>query len=65
MSGDITMAQVVEALGEVYTDDGVAIWLAVENRLLDGERGIDVCRTPEGRYRVFALASALAEGAVL
>lgn len=59
------MVQVIEALSEVYSDDGIAMWLDGANRLLDGRRGIEVCRTAEGRYRVFALASALAEGAVL
>lgn len=58
-----TMRQVIEALGEVYLDDGVAIWLGAANRMLGGERAIDLCRTGEGRYRVYALAQALADGA--
>jgi len=58
-----TMRQVVDALADLYTDDGVAIWLDSPNRMLQGQRGIDVCRTAEGRYRVYALAQALADGA--
>lgn len=67
MSGDISMVQVVEALREVYRDDGVAIWLGAEHQAgrFAGRRPIDVCRTAEGRYEVYALACALADGAVL
>lgn len=58
MSGDITMAQVVEALREAYADDGVAIWLAAEHGSgpFDGTRPIEVCKTPEGRFRVWSWA---------
>jgi len=63
MSGDITMVQVVETLREVYTDEGVAIWLGSANAHFDGERAIDICRTAEGRLRVWQIAGGLAEGA--
>lgn len=58
MSGDVTMVMVVEALGEVYRDDGVAIWLGAEHSSgpFEGVRPIDACRTPEGRFRVWEWA---------
>ena len=60
---ETSMRDVVDALSEVYLDDGVAIWLAASNKMLGGEKAIDLCRTAEGRARVAALASALADGA--
>jgi hypothetical protein len=62
MSGDITMVQVVEALSETYTSDGVAIYLGAHVTTFDGERPIDVCRTAEGRFRVWVHAQSLADG---
>ena len=58
MSGDITMVQIVEALSEVYLDEGIAIWLGnehVSGRFAD-RRPIDVCRTAEGRHEVWTWA---------
>lgn len=67
MSGDITMAQVIESLGDVYTDDGIAMWLAAEHvsGRFAGRRPIDVCKTAEGRHEVWALGQALADGVLL
>jgi hypothetical protein len=56
MSGDITMIQVVEALRDVYTDDGVAVFLASSAVMWDGIPGIVVCKTAEGRKRVWEWA---------
>lgn len=60
MSGDVSMAMVIEALGEVYTDEGIAIWLSAErvSGRFEGRRPIDVCRTAEGRYDVWTWAAA-------
>lgn len=58
-----TLADVVAALRELYTEDGIALWLGAPNRMLDGERAIEVCTTQAGRERVLNLVVALAEGA--
>jgi hypothetical protein len=70
MSGDITMIQVIEALGELYYDDGVAMYLAAPLSFLpmleDGSRhqtGIEACQDAQGRFMVWQRASALVDGA--
>src|SRR5687768_2281532 len=40
---------IVEQLGEVYSPEGVDIWLHARNRSLDGERPIDLLRTDQFR----------------
>lgn len=51
------------ALAEVYTPEGVDIWLNSRNRMLDNERPVDLLRTPEGEERVLQLVESLAHGA--
>lgn len=38
----LDLVHLVDELGEVYTDEGIQIWLKSRNRNLDGERPIDV-----------------------
>lgn len=61
---ETSMRDVIDALSEVYLDDGIAAWMAASNKMLGGERAIDLCRTAEGRARVCALAAALVDGAI-
>ena len=63
MSGDVTMVMVVEAVGELYQDDGIAIWLAAEHASgrFEGRRPIEVCQTAEGRYDVWSYVQILTD----
>jgi hypothetical protein len=49
-------------LGEVYTPEGVEVWLAGHNRSLGGERAIDLIDRGEGE-RVLAVIERLTTGA--
>jgi hypothetical protein len=49
-------------LGEVYTPEGVEVWLAGHNRSLGGERAIDLIERGEGE-RVLAVIERLLDGA--
>ncbi len=59
-----TMREVIEVLGDVYRDDGIAIWLAGEHRSgpFKGRRPVDVCKTAAGRAEVWDVADGLAGG---
>lgn len=57
---DGTLSGVIDALREIYRDDGVAIWLAAEHKSgpFKGRRPIDVCKTVEGRAEIIEWAEA-------
>lgn len=46
---------------EIYEPEGVEMWMNARNRLLDGERPIDLIATGEGE-RVIELLNRLADG---
>lgn len=56
-------ADLVEGLSEVYTREGVHIWLTGRHRLLDQRAPLDVIREPGGLERVEALLDQLLSGA--
>lgn len=58
-----TREQVVAACGELFTPEGVPIWMASPNRLLDGRSPDELVEAGEGQ-RVLDLILALCEGMV-
>lgn len=57
----LELKYVIEQLSDVYTDEGIDIWLHARNRALDGARPIELLR--EGQFdRVLALVDRLAGG---
>jgi len=57
------VADLIEGLGELYTREGVHIWLTGRHRLLDQRAPLDVIREPGGLERVEALLDQLRSGA--
>lgn len=58
-----TMTEIVESLGQSYTPDGVALILSKPSKFVRDERPlIEVCQTAEGRYDVWCMAEAMADG---
>lgn len=59
------MRRIIDTLGEVYRDDGIAIWLAAEHTAgpLATHRPIELCATAAGRERVLAAVEILTTGA--
>lgn len=57
------VADLIEGLGELYTREGVHIWLTGRHRLLDNRPPLDVMREPGGLERVEALLDQLKNGA--
>jgi len=55
------LSDIVRGLEQVYKPEGVAVWLDGRNRLLDGERPMDLLLRSE-HERVAALVDALADG---
>jgi Protein of unknown function (DUF2384) len=60
---DPTTTEIVALLAQVYTPEGVRVWLDGRNKSLGGERPMDLMATLEGRRRVYERAWQLAEGA--
>ena len=57
------VADLIDGLGEVYTREGVHIWLTGRHRLLDNRAPLDVMREDGGLERVEALLDQLRTGA--
>ena len=57
----LELKYVIEQLSDVYTDEGIEVWLHARQRPLEGRRPIDVLR--EGEFEaVLALVDRLAGG---
>lgn len=57
------VVRVREALAEVYTPDGIEVWLVGRNQLLGGARPIDLIHQGETE-KVLAVIAGLADGVV-
>lgn len=62
-----TMSDIVQELEDIYTDNGIAMWLISPNKSLLNERfswmrPIDLCKTPEGREKVMNLIQEMING---
>ena len=56
-------ADLIEGLLDVYTREGVGVWLTGAHRLLDGRTPADVLRDADGLDRIEALLDQLRSGA--
>ena len=54
-----TLSDIVDALRDTYTEDGIAIWLGATSSRWDGETAIYLCRTADGREKVMRVAESL------
>lgn len=59
---EVTRGSIEKELGEVYTPEGVQIWLTSKHKLLGDERPWDLLERGEGE-RVLAVVRQLVEGA--
>jgi hypothetical protein len=58
----LDLQYVLDLLSDIYDPESALIWLHARNRLLGGERPLDLLSTPEGADEVIKLLDRLADG---